>query len=237
MIGNMIGRPAAAAFLLFAGAACAADGPPRIVTATTSATTTSDGNTVIVISDKEHGRPGRERRVYTIRTNGDGVQALPGEDGAAYRVGNRKVKIITMDGPGGALALRGDGHGVVVEGAGPDCERNVVAHPGADGHGRTVTVICSRGRVAVAEGGFGPDCARNVVERPGADGHGRTVTILCGHGREDGADAGAAAAGDRTERLEHALARIEHEDSLSPEAKAQVEAALREAIEQARGRR
>jgi hypothetical protein len=235
MIGNMIGRPAAAAFLLLAGAACAADGPPRIATATatTSATTTSDGNTVIVISDKEHGRPGRERRVYTIRTNGDGVQALPGEDGAAYRVGNRKVKIITMDGSGGAPALRGDGHGIVVEGAGPDCERNLVEHPGADVHGRTVTVICGRGRVALADGVAGPDCTRNVVERRDGDGHGRTVTILCGRGRGEG----AVAAGDRTERLEHALARIEHEDSLSPEAKAQVEAALREAIEQARGRR
>jgi hypothetical protein len=235
MIGNMIGRPAAAAFLLFAGAACAADGPPSIVTATTTATTTSDGNTVIVISDKEHGGHGRERNVYTIRTNGDGLQVLPGEDGTAYRVGNRKVKIITMDGPGGALALRGDGHGIVVEGAGPDCERNVVEHPGADGHGRTVTVICGRGRLALADGLAGPDCARNLVERPGPEGHGRTVTIICGHGRGEGA--GAAAAGDRTERLEQALARIEHEDSLNPEAKAQVEAALREAIEQMRGRR
>jgi hypothetical protein len=64
--------------------------------------------------------------------------------------------------------------------------------------------------------------ARDEVNESSGDGRERTHIILCGNGN--------VSAADRAERLQHALARIEANDSLSAEQKEKVVVALRDAI-------
>ena len=118
----------------------------------------------------------------------------------------------------------------------------VLAHDRGDHHERTERIIImsdsahgpeTAGRVHALDhdGARIVDCAGNhkVVDQSTGEGRERTRIVLCDHGN--------ATAADRAQRLEHALARIEANDELSSEHKAQVSAALREAIERLRSAR
>jgi hypothetical protein len=103
--------------------------------------------------------------------------------------------------------------------------------------GRQVKIYTSGGpgeTLARSDGASERGCERKVAEHPGGDGRNRIVTIVCTRLR---VNAAADALAGSTQRLETALARIEHEDKLGAEVKEQVESALREAIEQLRERR
>jgi hypothetical protein len=103
---------------------------------------------------------------------------------------------------------------VIIERAGPHAEGTVreVHRLRIEGGGDALAAECA-----------GP---KDEVNAASEDGKQRTHIVLCGNTQ--------LSAAERIEKLEHVLSRLEARDDLSPDHKARVTAALREAIERVR---